>query len=79
MFVDLIYRILKNDGGRMMISDLVADREVDIDSDNLEKWCSCFDGALTKKSYLGVRSLYFQRRILVCMYYLQVTKTTQYT
>jgi arsenite methyltransferase len=33
----------------MMISDLVADREVDIDSDNLEKWCSCIDGALTKK------------------------------
>ena len=47
-----IYRILKNDGGRMMISDLVADKEVDIDSVNLEKWCSCIDGALTKKNYL---------------------------
>ena len=47
-----IYRILKNDGGRMMISDLVADREVDRDSVNLEKWCSCIDGALTKKNYL---------------------------
>ena len=30
-----IYRILKNDGGRMMISDLVADREVDRDSELL--------------------------------------------
>jgi arsenite methyltransferase len=47
-----IYRILKNDGGRMMISDLVTDREVDIDSVNPEKWCSCIDGALTKKNYL---------------------------
>jgi ubiquinone/menaquinone biosynthesis C-methylase UbiE len=47
-----IYRILKNDGGRMMISDLVADREVDRDSINPEKWCSCIDGALTKKNYL---------------------------
>lgn len=47
-----IYRILKNDGGRMMISDLVTDREVDRDSVNAEKWCSCIDGALTKKNYL---------------------------
>jgi hypothetical protein len=52
----------------MMISDSVADREVDIDSVNLEKWCSCIDGALTKKRYLGIRSLYLQGRILVCMY-----------
>ena len=44
-----IYRILKNDGGRMMISDLVTDREVDKDSVNAEKWCSCIDGALTKE------------------------------
>jgi SAM-dependent methyltransferase len=47
-----IYRILKNDGGRMMISDLVTDIEVDRDSVNLEKWCSCIDGALTKENYL---------------------------
>jgi arsenite methyltransferase len=47
-----IYRILKNDGGRMMISDLVTDREVDRDSINPEKWCSCIDGALTKENYL---------------------------
>jgi ubiquinone/menaquinone biosynthesis C-methylase UbiE len=31
-----IYRILKNDGGRIMISDMVADREADRDSVNLE-------------------------------------------
>ena len=47
-----IYRILKNDGGRMMISDLVADKEVEEDSINPERWCSCIDGALTKKNYL---------------------------
>jgi SAM-dependent methyltransferase len=47
-----IYRILKNGGGRMMISDLVTDREVDKDSVNPEKWCSCIDGALTKENYL---------------------------
>jgi SAM-dependent methyltransferase len=47
-----IFRILKNHGGMMMISDLVADREVDRDSVNPEKWCSCIDGVLTKKNYL---------------------------
>jgi arsenite methyltransferase len=47
-----IYRILKNDGGRMMISDVVTDREINKDSINPEKWCSCIDGALTKKNYL---------------------------
>ena len=47
-----IHRILKNDGGRMVISDLVTNLEVDKDSINPEKWCSCIDGALTKKNYL---------------------------
>jgi SAM-dependent methyltransferase len=47
-----IYRILKNDGGRMVISDLVTDREISKDSINSDKWCSCIDGALTKKNYL---------------------------
>jgi arsenite methyltransferase len=42
-----IYRILKPDGiGRMVISDLVTDREiVDANSINAENWCSCIDGA----------------------------------
>jgi ubiquinone/menaquinone biosynthesis C-methylase UbiE len=49
-----INRILKNNGGgRMMISDLVTDREIDKDSVNPEKWCSCIDGALTKEKYLN--------------------------
>jgi arsenite methyltransferase len=43
---------LKNDGGRMLISDLVTDREINQDSINTDKWCSCIDGALTKKNYL---------------------------
>jgi arsenite methyltransferase len=47
-----IHRILKNDGGRMLISDLVTDREKSQDSINSDKWCSCIDGALTKKKYL---------------------------
>lgn len=47
-----VYRILKNDGGRMVISDLVTDRDIDKDSINPEKWCSCIDGALTKENYL---------------------------
>ena len=47
-----IYRILKNDG-RMVISDLVTDIEVeDRNSVDPEKWCSCIDGALTKENYL---------------------------
>jgi ubiquinone/menaquinone biosynthesis C-methylase UbiE len=49
-----IYRILKNDGGgRMLISDLVTDREINEDSVDPEKWCSCIDGALTKENYLN--------------------------
>ncbi|MBV9177530.1 MAG: arsenite methyltransferase [Nitrososphaeraceae archaeon] len=47
-----IYRILKKDGGRMLISDLVTDREISKDSINPDKWCSCIDGVLTKKNYL---------------------------
>jgi arsenite methyltransferase len=47
-----IHRILKNDYGRMLISDLVTDREIDEDSVDPDKWCSCIDGALTKEKYL---------------------------
>jgi arsenite methyltransferase len=43
---------LKNDVGRMLISDLVIDREINKDSVDPEKWCSCIDGALTKDNYL---------------------------
>jgi arsenite methyltransferase len=47
-----IYSILKKDGsGRMIISDLVTDREIDT-AQNSDKWCSCIDGALTKNNYL---------------------------
>ena len=47
-----IYRILKPNGGRMVISDLVTSNEVDPESANSDKWCSCIDGALTKEHYL---------------------------
>lgn len=52
--------ILKK-GGRMVISDLVSDREVKGDSINTEKWCRCIDGALTKDNYLAsIRKAGFQ-------------------
>jgi arsenite methyltransferase len=51
-----IYRILKPNGiGRMVISDLVTDKQIaeDISLIDPEKWCSCIDGALTKENYIG--------------------------
>ncbi len=47
-----IYKILKPNGGRMVISDLVTSKEVDPESANSDKWCSCIDGALTREHYL---------------------------
>jgi arsenite methyltransferase len=47
-----IYRILKQGQGRMVISDLVTDKEVHKDSIDSEKWSSCIDGALTKEHYI---------------------------
>jgi arsenite methyltransferase len=46
-----VHRILK-EGGRMVISDLVTDKEVDAESADTSKWCSCIDGALTKEHYI---------------------------
>jgi SAM-dependent methyltransferase len=45
-----IRRILKS-GGRMVISDLVADRKAD--SIDPEMWSSCIDGALARNDYLA--------------------------
>jgi arsenite methyltransferase len=47
-----IYRILRSNGGRMVISDLVTSKEVSPESTDSDKWCSCIDGALTKEHYL---------------------------
>ena len=48
-----VYRILKPNGiGRIIISDLVTDKEIDKESIDPDKWCSCIDGALTKENYL---------------------------
>lgn len=46
-----VHRILKK-GGRMVISDLVTDKEVPIASADAGLWCSCIDGALTKGHYI---------------------------
>lgn len=51
-----IYRILKPNGiGRMVISDLVTDKQIAEDASSIdpEKWCSCIDGALTKDNYIA--------------------------
>src|ERR671910_1913044 len=56
-----VYRILKQGQGRMVISDLITDKEVSKDSVDSEKWCSCIDGALTKENYLeSIRKAGFQ-------------------
>ncbi|HKR74828.1 MAG TPA: arsenite methyltransferase [Candidatus Nitrosocosmicus sp.] len=48
-----IYRILKPEGkGKMIISDLVTSREIELNFINTENWCSCIDGALTKENYI---------------------------
>ncbi|MGB6784345.1 MAG: arsenite methyltransferase [Nitrosotalea sp.] len=46
-----VYRILRK-GGRMVISDLVTDKELEQDQINAEQWCSCIDGALTQEHYI---------------------------
>jgi arsenite methyltransferase len=51
-----IYRILKPNGiGRMVISDLVTDRQIADDPSSIDpdKWCNCIDGALTKENYVA--------------------------
>jgi arsenite methyltransferase len=56
-----VHRILKPGQGRMIISDLVTDKEVSRDSVDSEKWCNCIDGALTKDNYLdSIRKAGFQ-------------------
>jgi len=47
-----IYRILKPKVGKMVISDLVTDKEIAANTVNAESWCSCIDGALTKDNYI---------------------------
>jgi SAM-dependent methyltransferase len=46
-----IHRILKK-GGRMIISDLITDKQIPLNEVDAGKWCSCIDGALTKENYL---------------------------
>lgn len=50
-----IYRILKPNGiGKMVISDLVTDKQIgDSSSIDPDRWCNCIDGALTKENYIA--------------------------
>ena len=48
-----IYRVLKPNGnGIMVIYDLITSKEINEKSVNVENWCSCIDGALTKANYI---------------------------
>lgn len=47
-----VYRILKH-GGRMVISDLVTDTEIQSGQVNSDQWCACIDGAMTKENYIS--------------------------
>ena len=56
-----VHRILKQGRGRMVISDIITDKEVSGESVDSEKWCSCIDGALTRENYLeSIRKAGFQ-------------------
>ena len=51
-----IHRILKPNGiGKMVISDLVTDKQIADDPSSIDpdKWCDCIDGALTKENYIS--------------------------
>ena len=47
-----VYRISKPKVGKMIISDLITDKEVEVNSIDTDNWCSCIDGALTKENYI---------------------------
>jgi arsenite methyltransferase len=56
-----VYRILKQGGGRMLISDLVTDTEIAPTDADPQTWSSCIDGALTKEHYIdSIRQAGFQ-------------------
>jgi arsenite methyltransferase len=74
-----VYRILKPKVGRMIISDLVTDKEIDANSIDAESWCSCIDGALTKDNYIkSMRDAGFKDiQILDEKPYLEIDKQEQ--
>ncbi|MGE5577545.1 MAG: methyltransferase domain-containing protein, partial [Syntrophothermus sp.] len=45
------FRVLKN-GGRLMISDMVAERLPDQLLEDKAAWCSCISGAMPEREYL---------------------------
>ena len=57
----------------MVISDLVTDKEVQKESIDSEKWCSCIDGALTRDNYIkSIKKAGFQNpKILKEKLYIQ--------
>jgi arsenite methyltransferase len=62
-----VFRILKRGGrGRMAISDLVTDKEIASDSADVDRWCSCIDGALTKEHYIQALEMQDLRMCKFC-------------
>ena len=56
-----VHRILKS-GGRMVISDLITDKELPPEQVDAGRWCSCIDGALTRDNYLqSIRKAGFEK------------------
>jgi len=73
-----VYRILKKEGkGRMVISDLVTNKEVQPDKINTGDWCSCIDGALTRENYIDAirRAGFADIQVLKEQLYLSEDKT----
>lgn len=73
-----VYRILKKDGkGRIAISDLVTNKEVHGESVNVEDWCRCIDGALTRENYINaIKAAGFKDvKVLNNQVYLSADKT----
>jgi SAM-dependent methyltransferase len=70
-----VRRILKP-GGRLVISDLVADKSVPTELLSLEKWSGCIDGALPKGEYIdSIRKAGFQNvQVLNDQLYMQGEK-----
>ena len=71
-----VYRILKTNG-RMVISDLITDKEIPLEQIDSEQWCECIDGVSTKENYLSwIKQAGFENvEVLKEQTYLEKTKT----
>ena len=70
-----VFRILKANG-RMVISDLITDKEIPLEQIDSEQWCECIDGTSTKENYLSwIKQAGFENvEVLKEQTYLEETK-----